>query len=122
MDTNSGAFTRFHRHILWVWVIAILWIFLGNIINFHQHHIWGKQLIPIACSTTRAKEKSIVKLSGTSLHPYAASGISALSSENCTLSCIIDYGNIAAIHYFYSDLLLLSCTLFSSPLRGPPIV
>jgi hypothetical protein len=37
---------------------------MGNLVNFHQHHIWGKQLIPVACSSTRYKEEdtaSVVK-------------------------------------------------------------
>lgn len=39
------------------WAFAIIWIYLGNLVNFHQHRIWGKQLLPVACSTTRSKEK-----------------------------------------------------------------
>ena len=39
------------------WAIAVIWIYLGNLVNFHQNRIWGKQLIPVACSSTRYKEK-----------------------------------------------------------------
>ncbi|KAF5061974.1 hypothetical protein DSECCO2_309770 [anaerobic digester metagenome] len=24
----------------------VFWIYLGSLINFHQHHIWGRNLIP----------------------------------------------------------------------------
>jgi hypothetical protein len=39
------------------WALAVVWIYLGNLVNFHQHRIWGKQLIPVAAYSTRAKEK-----------------------------------------------------------------
>jgi len=49
------------------WAVAVIWIYLGNLVNFHQNRIWGKQLIPAACSSTRGKEKTclaFVKNSG----------------------------------------------------------
>jgi hypothetical protein len=55
------------KFILIGWALAVLWIYLGNLVNFHQYHIWGKQLIPVACSSTRAKEEdasSFVKNDG----------------------------------------------------------
>jgi hypothetical protein len=39
------------------WALAVVWIYIGNLVNFHQHRIWGKQLIPVAAYSTRAKEK-----------------------------------------------------------------
>jgi hypothetical protein len=39
------------------WALAIIWIYLGNLVNFHLNRIWGKQLMPIECSSTRVKEK-----------------------------------------------------------------
>lgn len=45
------------KAILIGWAFAIVWIYLGNLVNFHQNRIWGKQLIPVACYSTRAKEK-----------------------------------------------------------------
>jgi hypothetical protein len=52
------------KSILVGWAVAVVWIYMGNLVNFHQHHIWGKQLIPVACSSTRFKEEnaaSVVK-------------------------------------------------------------
>ncbi len=43
--------------ILLGWALAVVWIYIGNLVNFHQNRIWGKQLIPVACYSTRAKEK-----------------------------------------------------------------
>lgn len=45
------------KAILIGWALAVVWIYLGNLVNFHQNRIWGKQLIPVACSNTRVKEK-----------------------------------------------------------------
>ena len=39
------------------WALSVVWIYIGNLVNFHQHRIWGKQLIPVAAYSTRAKEK-----------------------------------------------------------------
>ena len=53
-----------HKFILVGWAVAVVWIYMGNLVNFHLHHIWGKQLIPVACSSTRYKEEdsaSVVK-------------------------------------------------------------
>jgi hypothetical protein len=46
-----------HKLILIGWALAVVWIYIGNLVNFHQHRIWGKQLIPVAAYSTRAKEK-----------------------------------------------------------------
>lgn len=44
-----------------LWALAIIWFYLGNLVNFHQNRIWGKLLIP-ACfthSSINNKEYSI---------------------------------------------------------------
>jgi hypothetical protein len=52
---SSASFLR--KFILIGWALAVVWIYVGNLVNFHQNHIWGKQLIPVSCYSTRAKEK-----------------------------------------------------------------
>jgi hypothetical protein len=47
----------FRKALLLSWALAILWIYLGNLVNFHLYRIWGKQLMPVECSATRSKEK-----------------------------------------------------------------
>jgi len=37
--------------------LAVVWIYLGNLVNFHQNRIWGKQLIPVACSSHALKKR-----------------------------------------------------------------
>jgi hypothetical protein len=68
MDHLPCTSRKFQKRILIVWASAILWIYIGNIINFHQHHIWGKQLIPVAATSNRSKEKSIAKYQGHTLN------------------------------------------------------
>jgi hypothetical protein len=57
MQYLESAKSNLRKLILIGWAFAVVWIYLGNLVNFHQHRIWGKQLIPVACYSTRAKEK-----------------------------------------------------------------
>jgi len=50
------------KAILIGWAVAVVWIYLGNLVNFHMNHIWGKQLIPVEWSTTHGKQKKSVQL------------------------------------------------------------
>jgi hypothetical protein len=45
------------KRLILLWAFAIGWFYLGSLINFHQHHIWGKSLIPQinACSRNKSK-------------------------------------------------------------------
>lgn len=40
-----------------VWAFAILWISLGSLVNFHQHHLWRRQLIPQVVASINKKDK-----------------------------------------------------------------
>jgi len=57
MSYLRSATSVLRKAILIGWALAVVWIYLGNLVNFHQNRIWGKQLIPVACSNTRVKEK-----------------------------------------------------------------
>ena len=46
------------KHLLLIWAFAIGWFYLGSLINFHQHHIWGKQMIPQVNACSRNKSKT----------------------------------------------------------------
>jgi hypothetical protein len=58
---STTSFLR--KTILIGWALAVVWIYIGNLVNFHQNHIWGKQLIPVSCYSTRAKEKDALSFS-----------------------------------------------------------
>ena len=68
MDHLFDRSAKFGKRILLVWVFAIMWLHIGNIINFHQHHIWGKQLLPVAIVNSRSKEKSVIQYQDISGH------------------------------------------------------
>lgn len=64
MGYLSSTKSLLRKAILIGWAMAVVWIYLGNLVNFHQYHIWGKQLIPVAYSCTRYKDEnsdSVVK-------------------------------------------------------------
>lgn len=50
--------TKSQKHLLLIWAFAIGWFYLGSLVNFHQHHIWGKQMIPQVNSCSRNKSKT----------------------------------------------------------------
>jgi hypothetical protein len=34
------------KFFLCFWATSIVWMYVGLLVNFHQHKIWGKELIP----------------------------------------------------------------------------
>jgi hypothetical protein len=48
------------KGLILLWVFAIGWFYLGSLINFHQHHIWGKSLIPQINACSRSKGKTLI--------------------------------------------------------------
>jgi hypothetical protein len=121
MDHISDTIKTFHKRVLIVWAVAILWMYVGNIINFHQNHIWGKQLIPVACSSSRSKEKSINKYQVFYPHSLNVGNPSPVISENSSPSAYMVYGNIAAVHFSYFNLFQKTFTRLGTPLRAPPL-
>jgi hypothetical protein len=116
---STTSFLR--RAILIGWAVAVVWIYLGNLINFHQHHIWGKQLIPVACSSTRYKEEnsaSVVKNDNNSksfdsgLHFDFATPDQQISD--------IPYIEIVTSHLLLSYSPVLHQEIQAFSLRGPP--
>ena len=55
---NLTAVSR--KRLILLWAFAIGWFYLGSLINFHQHHIWGKSLIPQINACSRNKGKSLI--------------------------------------------------------------
>jgi hypothetical protein len=47
------------KSFLFLWAAAILWIYIGSLVNFHQHKIWGRPLLPQLLYAKRDKEQSI---------------------------------------------------------------
>ena len=116
---STTSFLR--KAILIGWAVAVVWIYLGNLVNFHQHRIWGKQLIPVACSSTRYKEEnssSVVKNESdsksfdSSLHFDFASPRQQIS--------FLPYFEIVSSHLHLSDTPNLFRGIQAFSFRGPP--
>lgn len=109
------------KFILIGWAVAVVWIYLGNLVNFHQHHIWGKQLIPVACSSTRykdensgsfAKNDNNSKSFDTNLHFDFTTVAQPIS--------ITPYFGIVLSPLYLSDIPLLPEDILAFSFRGPP--
>ena len=62
MSYLSSTKAALRKTILIGWAVAVVWISLGNLVNFHMNHIWGKTLIPVEWSSTHGKEKKSIQL------------------------------------------------------------
>jgi hypothetical protein len=121
MGFLTSTTSTLRKAILIGWAFGVMWIYLGNLVNFHQHHIWGKQLIPVACSSTRAKEKdsaSFVKNDGSAksfanAHHFDFSFPDTQVFDILQLEVISTYFNLSN-----APILLQGIQAFS--LRGPP--
>ena len=102
-----------------LWAVSVLWIMIGSLVNFHQHKIWGKPLLPQFMTTKRDKEDSFVlhKLVNKDI-THDSSGISGILSHNEN-----------TLQSFYLQLLsksgdpiIIPVICFTSPgLRAPPV-
>ena len=109
------------RRMILLCAVSILWIYVGNIINFHQHHIWGKQLIPVACTTNRTKEKAFEQ-QGNILKHHSQPGFINQESIQAAEQLTAASGEISSILvvpdkvYNHSN----GC-IMAHALRGPPL-
>jgi len=117
----SSITSILRKTILIGWAFAVLWIYLGNLVNFHQHHIWGKQLIPVACSSTRLKEKdaeSFVK-NDRNAKTYIT-GLQFDFSAPCQQMADILHPEVISHSYILSDAPLQHQCILAFSFRGPP--
>ena len=121
MGYLQSATAILRKAILVGWAVAIVWIYLGNLVNFHQHRIWGKQLIPVACSSTRYKDEnssSVVKNDnptnnfGTGLHFDFATPGQQIS--------LIPYFEIVSTYLHLSGAPVIFRGIAAFSFRGPP--
>jgi hypothetical protein len=109
------------KAILVGWAVAVVWIYMGNLVNFHQHHIWGKQLIPVACSSTRYKEEdtaSVVKNDSNS--KIFDAGLHFIFTTPGHKISDIPHFEIVTSYFFPSDAPALPLGIQAFSFRGPP--
>ena len=123
MKRLSTSVSLVRKVFLIVWAVAVFWIYLGNLVNFHLYKIWGKQLIPVACSSTRSKEKDSIAFAKNSVfsksldkvfHSDFLNTYRDISVATSTLSLCISFHSPQNSSY--------SLGLASWSLRGPPCV
>jgi hypothetical protein len=105
-------------HILMIWAVAVFWIHIGSIINFHQHKIWGKQLIPAVCSANRQKEKAFDHSVGYIKHVHDEGAlILGILTRDVSLSFL--FASSVLVQSEFPDSLSANFHQ-SNSLRGPP--
>jgi hypothetical protein len=121
MSYLSSTKSVLRKTILIGWAVAVVWIYLGNLVNFHMNHIWGKQLIPVEWSTTHGKEKKssqLVKNERNSSSVY--SGFHHDFIANVAQDSKVSYFEIVSTHLNCIVLPALSQGTQALSLRGPP--
>lgn len=109
------------KTILIGWAVAVVWIYLGNLVNFHMNHIWGKQLIPVEWSTTHGKEKKSgqqIKNDRNSDNVYSGTQFDFTVLEQQVSN--IPYYEIILSQFNPVDPTVLSQGSRAISLRGPP--
>ena len=103
------------------WALAVIWIYLGNLVNFHLHKIWGKQLMPVECSSTRVKEKDAASFVKNDRYSKSIdSGIQFDFTITSNQVSEILYTELVSSHLALSDIPLLCQGIQAFSFRGPP--
>lgn len=111
------------RGFIVLWAAAIIWFYLGNLINFHQNRIWGKILIPACFTHSSVNNKDFGSLLSSDHDSFS-------SLFELDFNAIIDV-QIASTSPEVSYLLFSGIPLNETPyqstviddnrLRGPPV-
>jgi hypothetical protein len=116
---STTSFLR--RLVLLGWALAVVWIYLGNLVNFHQNRIWGKQLIPVACYSTRAKEKEgLFTVKGDTDSRLTIPGQHFDFSTPGQLVSSLPYCEFISTYFFLPDIPVIQQELEALSFRGPP--
>jgi hypothetical protein len=103
------------------WALAVIWIYLGNLVNFHLNRIWGKQLMPIECSSTRVKEKDTASFVKNDRYSKSIdSGLQFDFTITGNQISEIFYTELVSSHLDLSDIPHLRQGIQAFSFRGPP--
>ncbi len=121
MSNLRSATSFLRKTILIGWALAVVWIYLGNLVNFHQHKIWGKQLIPVACSSTRVKEKEAASFVKNDRHSKVFdSGLQFDFTSPASLISDIPQIVLISVYSTLPDIPVLRQGIQAFSFRGPP--
>jgi hypothetical protein len=112
------------KSFLFLWAAAILWIYIGSLVNFHQHKIWGKALLPQLLYAKRDKDQSIDynKVINpdipTDINPGNFDSFNAIPASFST-----DFFTSSSSFHFISaaEIFLIKRVVSSNGLRAPPL-
>ena len=111
------------KSFLFLWAAAILWIYIGSLVNFHQHKIWGRPLLPQLLYAKRDKDQSIDfhKLVKPDL-PKDINPVNFNYSNGIPTSPSTEYFNLFSSFSFISsaEIILTEQLASSNGLRAPP--
>jgi len=114
---------KINKAFLYLWAASILWIYIGSLVNFHQHKIWGRPLLTQLLYAKRDKEQSVdfKKL----LDPGSPK---VITPDQSTIAGILQPGQRIALHATFPVIYSLSVEFFPvkefilpSGLRAPPL-
>jgi len=117
------ATTTFRKYLAIAWAIAVVWVYFGSLVNFHQHQIWKKQLNPtFAAAFKREKAKNAATASwtpnstDTSVPPVMVAEIPVTALNAFEISLL----STSFLHAPGTDQAPLAYDPRSSSLRAPP--
>jgi len=112
------------KSFLFLWAAAILWIYVGSLVNFHQHKIWGRPLLPQLLYAKRDKEQSIDfhKL----IKPDLSRDINPYNPENfngilTSTSVGFENSTLTSNVFLAAKTILVERFVSSNGLRAPPL-
>jgi hypothetical protein len=112
------------KSFLFLWAAAILWIYIGSLVNFHQHKIWGRPLLPQLLYAKRDKDQTIDfnKL----IKPDLPKDINPGNFDyfnGIPVSLSSEYLNLSFSYSFISpaEIVLTERFVSSNGLRAPPL-
>ncbi|MCF8302449.1 MAG: hypothetical protein K9I94_04165 [Bacteroidales bacterium] len=114
---------KFHKYLLLTTATALCWVFVGSLVNFHQHQLFGKTLLyklqPYLLPSKEHSKKDHFEAAPDNGFDHSAVSISpfALAEEH---QYLIQLPVLAMErdHYYFSLNLDEACYLLQ--LRGPP--
>jgi hypothetical protein len=125
--THAGIFAkrmknqRFIRRIAKIAILAtaflVFWIYLGSLINFHQHHIFGRTLIPNGILSKR-EESLVVSNDLPSLDFFHAPDVCIDEIENALK---LQFSEISLPDYCPLTIIVIGIPA-DHGLRAPPLV
>ncbi|KAF0200577.1 MAG: hypothetical protein FD170_3326 [Bacteroidetes bacterium] len=114
---NQRSITRIGKIAILATAFLVFWIYLGSLINFHQHHIFGRTLIPAGILSKR-EETLIVSNDLPSLDYFQAQNVCIQELE---IALKLQFSEISLPDYCPLAVIVIGIPA-DHGLRAPPLV